>query len=309
MEEKRTAAMKKKLSLDEKIYQIIIYVCITLVLIITIVPLLYVVSMSFTSQQEILNNGGRYTLFPKHISFSGYEYLINGGWMGRAMFISVSRVGIGTFFTVLFTSIGAYVLARRRLPGRTGLIFMVLATILFGAGLVPSYLLISKLGLKNKFIVYILPTLVDPWSMLVIKQFMEQLPEELYEASRIDGANDPFVYIRIYMPLSMPVLAAIGLFTAVGHWNSWFDAFIYVQDSSLWPFQLVLRNVLNGLLQMTDMSKISSMSADKMMMMSKVNGDTLKMAAVIVGTVPILCVYPFLQKYFTKGVLVGSVKG
>ena len=296
----------KYLPADEKIYQCIIYVFVTLVLLITIVPLIYVVSMSLTSQQEIINNGGRYVMFPKQVSFSGYEYLINGGWMWNALFISFSRAIVGTGVTLLFTSLGAYVLSNVDLPGRTILVLMVLITVLFGVGLIPSYLLITSLKLKDNFLVYIIPAMVDTWSLLVLKQFMEQIPESLKESARIDGANDLQIYGLIYMPLSRPSLAAIGLFAAVGHWNSWFDAFIYVQKSTLWPFQLVLRNVLQGVLQMTDMSNFSS---EQLSLMNRVNGDSLKMAAVIVGTLPILCVYPFLQKHFTKGMLVGSVKG
>lgn len=298
---------RRKRPKDEIIYQCIAVTGVAFALVVTVIPLLYVVSMSVTSQDALMYNGGRYKLIPDEVSLSGYQWLIKGGWMPRALFISFSRTALGCLCALFFTSMGAYVLSRRELPFRKPLTFLVLLSVLFIPGLMPNYLTISKLNLTNTFWVYIIPSLVDTWCLLVLKQFMEQLPESLYEAAIVDGANDPIIYAKIYLPLSLPSLAAVGLFIAVAHWNSWFDAFIYITTrSDLWPFQLVLRNILQGVMAMTNSS---GMSSDQISQLAQVNGDSLKMAAVIVGTLPILCVYPFLQKYFTKGVLVGSVKG
>lgn len=299
---------KKKLSKDELTLQIICVSVISVLVVITVIPLAYVVAMSITSQAEIINNGGRFVLFPKEITGTAYKWLLDGGWVTRTMGISVLRAVIGTVTMLFFTSMSAYGLTRKGMPGRNLLILLVLITILFGSGLIPNYLLMVSLRLKDNFWVYIIPGLVDSWGLLIIKQNMEQLPESLDEAARLDGANDWQIYTRVVLPISTPVLAVIGLFGAVNHWNSWFDAMIYMGNSNLWPFQLVLRNVLQGVLAMNDISKLQ-MSTHAMSMAVQVNNEALKMAAVVIGTIPILCVYPFMQKYFTKGILTGSVKG
>ena len=303
----KTKQKRKKMSRDEIILQVICVHVVAILSIAIIVPVMYVVSMSLTSEAEILRNSGRFVLFPQQITFTAYTWLLDGGWVFRSMFISVLRAFVGTVTMLFFTSMAAYTLTRKGMPGRNIFIMLVLITILFGAGLIPNFLLITSLGLRNSFWVFIIPGLIDSWGLLIIKQNMEQLPESLDEAARLDGANDLQIYFRVVLPLSVPVLAVVALFSAVNHWNAWFDALIYIENSDLWPFQLVLRNVLTGIIAMRNVEL--GMPTHAMALAAQVNNEALKMAAVVVGTIPILCVYPFMQKFFTKGILTGSVKG
>jgi putative aldouronate transport system permease protein len=228
--------------------------------------------------------------------------------MQQALLVSVARTVVGVTLTLSITTIGAFCLSRKMLPGRRTFLLIILVTILVGGGLIPTYLLYRNLGLVNTFWVYIIPGLVDSWGLLVIKQFMEQQPLELEEAALMDGAGYMQILARVVVPLSTPVLAAIGLFEAVGAWNSWTDSLIYVANGKLWSFQYVLRNMLQGVL-VGFLNMNQQLDTASMDLATKTSAEALKMAAVIIGTVPILCVYPFLQKYFTKGMLTGSIKG
>ena len=301
--------MVKRRGTDEVVYQAICGVLIVSLVIACILPILYVVSMSLTSKDEVIRNSGRYVLFPGEYTFAAYQWLFNGGWIPNAMFISLARTVTGTAATLAVTSMGAFVLSRSELPGRRFFILVILVTILFPGGLIPNYLLIDSLKLKNNFLVFILPMLVDCWGLLVIKQFMEQLPDSLPEAAEIDGAGQFSIFTRVFIPLSKPVLAAIGLFTAVAHWNSWFDSLLYVSNDKLWPFQYVLRNILQGYLNIQASTGQAAQSAYVISLQNRTNSQSMQMAAVIIGTAPIIVVYPFLQKHFAKGMLTGSVKG
>ena len=172
----------------------------------------------------------------------------------------------------------------------------------FSGGMIPTFLLIKSLGLMNNFWVFVLPMTVSAYNLIILRNFFMQIPESLEEAAKLDGANDLVIYLRVYLPLSTASLATIALFYAIGHWNSWFDALLYINDQKLWPMQYILRQLISS----TSVSDISTAAAvsDK-----TPAAETVKMATIVVSTVPILCIYPFLQRYFVKGVLVGSVKG
>lgn len=294
-----------RMSWDERVYQIIIVTVVSLCVLMVIFPIYYVVAMSLTSQAQVIENGGKFVLFPDPVTFTGYSLIFSSEWVTNSMFISVARTITGTFSTLAFTTLGAFVLSRRELPGRKWLLLMVLMTLLFSGGLIPTFLLIKSLNLLNTFGVYIVPLLLDAWGLLIIKQFIENLPPGLDESARIDGASELQLLFRIILPLSFPVLAAIGLFQAVAAWNSWFDALIYVSNTKLWPFQMVLRNILLGHSLGPDHMQRVDMYASALL----VNQQSLQMSAVVVGTIPILLVYPFLQKHFTKGMLTGAIKG
>lgn len=244
-----------------------------------------------------------FVIIPEAPTLAAYERLVSSVLIWKALLISVLRSTLGPLLTLLFTMIGAYVLACKTLPGRSWLLFIVLATILFHGGLIPTYLVVQKLGLINSFWSMIIPLAVDSFGLLIIKIFIENLPDGLLDSAKIDGAGDVQLLYRIVVPLSAPALAAIGLFNVVNHWNSWFDALIYINEKSMYPLQMVLRNMLT----------IDNAANDQMNFMLKdsqrVSSESLKMATVVLGMIPIMCVYPFLQKHFIKGMYVGAIKG
>ena len=223
----------------------------------------------------------------------------------KGLGISAARVVVGTVTKMACTMILGYMVAQKELPGNKVLMGMVLITILYGGGTIPTFLTVSSLGLLNTFWAMILPGLVDSWSVLVFKQFFGNIPKDVLESAEIDGCSELQKFIRIVLPMSKPVLASLGLFAAVGHWNSWFDAAIYLSSNhDLYPLQLILRNLLTNANLGADLAEDLVGNVEEALQTST----SLRMVVVVVGTVPILCVYPFLQKYFTSGVYTGAVK-
>lgn len=285
----------------ERAYQVVIHLVVLAIMLSAVFPLVYVVGMSLTSQPELIRRN-YFVILPEEPTLASYERILSSVLVWQAMLISVLRSTIGPLLTLAMTVTGAFVLSRKTLPGRNLLLFFVLATILFHGGLIPSYLVIKQLGLLDSFWVYIVPLLVDTFGLLVIKLFIEALPEEITDAARIDGAGEVQMLTRIVIPLAAPALAAIGLFNVVLHWNSWFDALVYVTNRDLYPLQLVLRNLLESTSVTND--QMNGLLEDT----QRVSSESLKMATVLVAMIPVLCVYPFLQKHFVKGVYLGSVK-
>ena len=204
---------------------------------------------------------------------------------------------IGTFINLFFTTTMAYGLSRSNLIGKKPLLNMVLFTMVFGGGMIPLFLVVKGLGMYDTYAALILPGAISAYNMLIVRNFFMELPRELEEAASIDGCSDIGIFIKIALPLSLPCLATFGLFYAVGHWNNYFGALLYLEDSTKFPFQLVLRNIVMQTAEtQTDPNAL-------------IPEDTLKMAVIVIGTVPILIVYPFLQKHFAAGVMVGAVKG
>lgn len=264
--------------------------------VVMIFPFVYIVSLSFSSMQDFARNGLNF--IPSHPTLEGYQWLWGGGVIIPAFIISVVVTVASTALSLLLTTMMAYGLSRRRLPGGKFLLWIVLLTMLISPGLIPNYLLIQQLGLLNSLWALILPGAVTGFHIIVMRQFFMNIPQELIDCARIDGANEWQILWRVVLPLSRAVVAVIALFVAVGQWNSFFNAVIYLSDPTLYPLSMVVRTlVLQG-----------EMPADY-----QVNAApptiALQMAAVVVTTVPILLVYPFLQKHFTKGVLTGSIKG
>ncbi|WJH36709.1 carbohydrate ABC transporter permease [Paenibacillus sp. CC-CFT747] len=223
--------------------------------------------------------------------------------MYRAYGITVARVVMGTALNLLFTSMLAYGLSRKGMPGREWMITLIFLTMLFGGGLIPTYLLLKYLHLTDTFWVMIVPGLISAWNLLIMRNFFSQIPESLIESATIDGATPFTILARIVFPLSLPTFATIGLFYAVGHWNAWFDATIYINNPELLPVQVLLRRVV---LTMSS----QDLNADIMgALTNKPTPQSLRGAMIVLTTVPILFVYPFLQKHFIKGALTGSLKG
>jgi len=266
-----------------------------------IYPVLFVLGRSFMS--DIERAARPLALFPKTVSISAYEFIfMRGSYVRNAYMITISRTIIGSLSSLFFSSLFAYVLSRREYPLKTPLTLMVVFTMWFNGGLIPNFLLIKALGLNNNFLVYILPGLISAWNMLILRNFFKSIPETLYESARIDGANDWTIFLKIVLPLSTAALATIGLFYAVSQWNAWFDAMMYNSSRKLWTMQLFLREIVRNAQAMT-------LTDGSVLPEDMPPAESVQMATIVVTTVPILCLYPFLQKYFVKGVMVGSLKG
>lgn len=298
-----------KIHKGERAYQITISICVGVLSLISLIPLLYVLGLSITSEAEYAQSGGM-LLFPTHPTLQGYATILsNKGTFFNALGVSIFRTIVGTVLTLVFTIITGFVLSRTDMPGYKFFQYVVLITIFFGAGLIPNFLVVKQTGLLNTIGALIIPGLVDSWSALIFKQFFEDIPKSMEEASSLDGCSITRYLVSIALPMSLPVIATITLFTAVAHWNSWYDAMVYlINNPKLYPLSLIVANMFNSS-TVTLASGDSISQAMQQNQYSQVSPLSLKMALTVVLTVPILCVYPFLQKYFTKGVFIGAVKG
>ena len=284
---------------SENTYQFFVYFIVALLLVISIFPLVYVVGLSLTSELEYIKRGNL-MVFPYEPTLQGYkDILFRTNAYVKGLGISVSRVIVGTTTRMLCTMVLGYIVSRKDMPGNKAVMVMVLITILYNGGTIPTFLVVDQLELLNTFWAMIIPTLVDSWSVLVFKQFFTNIPGDVMEAADLDGASEFQKFVRVVLPMSKPVLASLGLFAAVAHWNSWYDASIYLSKRhDLYPLQLILRNMLTN----------ANLSTDTVGLEFTQMPVSLRMVVVVLGTVPILCVYPFLQKYFTAGVYTGAVK-
>ncbi|MDF2924217.1 MAG: transporter permease [Paenibacillaceae bacterium] len=285
-------------SKTDRIFDTINIFIMALVAIVTFFPIYYVFVVSFTDPTEYLTS--KFIIFPRNWSLASYEYLLGTKAFIRSLGNSGFLATVGTACSLAVTAALAYALSRRRLPGRRIFNVMILVTILFSPGIIPPYLLIRNLHLINNTWSLILPALASGWNVILMRSFFDSIPAELEESAALDGCNDITTFFKIILPLSLPSLAAFGLFYAVGFWNAYFSALLYLNDAAKWPIQVLLQNMLMNA-QSSDLAQSSINVAPPT--------ETLKMAAVVVATVPILCVYPFLQKHFAKGAMVGSVKG
>lgn len=222
--------------------------------------------------------------------------------------ISVFRTVIGTFLSIVATAIFAYGISKHELMGRNFYMVTCIVTMYFSGGLIPNYLLIRELGLMNSFWVMVIPGIISVWNMIIFRTFFKGIPPGLEESAHIDGSSNWGVFFRIVLPLSGPVIATLSLFTAVYHWNDWFAPSIYISNADLLPIQTKLQQILNANIMMEQMQNMDAAAQGRMSAMKAVTTKSLSMATMMVATVPILCVYPFVQKYFVKGVLIGSLK-
>jgi putative aldouronate transport system permease protein len=284
----------------ERFYQFVVCGLVGILSLMCLFPLIYVLGMSFTSEGEMIEKY-YFVIVPEHPTLSAYQFILRQQNFFNSLFISAARTALTTFLTVIFVLVAAYTLSEPRLPGRKYMLLFIIITMMIGGGLIPTYLLFAGLGLLNRFIVMVLPCLGYSYGILVIKTFIEEIPLEIHESADMDGAGDIMKLVRIIGPLTLPSLAAIALFTAVGQWNSWFDALVFIRNTALHPVSLVIRNLLTS---STAQETVTGQSI--LMRMAPM---TMKMAAVVVAMTPILCVYPFLQKYFIHGVFTGAVKG
>ncbi|HZG86644.1 carbohydrate ABC transporter permease [Paenibacillus sp.] len=288
-----------KLSLGDRTFNLVNFIALGIVSIVTIFPLYYVFVVSFTDPYEYLQK--KLVLFPENWSLASYRYLLSTEAFPNALGVSAFLALVGTLCSLAVTSSLAYALSRKRFRGRRVFLMLILFTILFSPGIIPNYMLIRELGLINSIWSVILASLSSGWFVILMKGFYDSIPEEMIEASSIDGCNEVAAFWRIVLPLSLPALAAFGLFYAVSYWNQYFNALLYLNDPGLWPIQVLLQNML--------IDASSSSLGDVDPLIQPPPNETLKMAAVVIAVVPILLVYPFLQKHFAKGAMVGSIKG
>lgn len=250
---------------------------------------------------------GGITFWPRQFTLENMQFVLQDPRILNAFGITVARTVAGTFLSILVTSIMAFALTRPELKYRNTYMTLALVTMYFAGGMIPTYILIRDLGLRDTFWVYILPGALNVWNMIIFRSFYMSLPKELVEAAMIDGANWYDIFFRIVLPVSLPVFATLALFTAVGQWNSWFDATLYVSNPHLMPIQNILNTILNSNTMREMMSKLPG-SAANAMRSSKVTSRSISMATMLVATVPVLAIYPFVQRFFVTGVMLGSLK-
>ena len=295
--------MKGKRTASEWVLDIFKVCFILLICIVCVYPFWNIFVVSINDGQDALR-GGLY-FWPRVFTLENYQEIFKRKEFIRAIGITVLRTLIGTPLVVLVNSMLAYVLSRGELVGKKFFTVMFIFTMYFSGGMVPYYLQLKNLGLLDHFIVYIVPTMLNVYYMILIRSYMYGIPESLMESAKLDGANDLLIYARIVLPLAKPVVMTIVLFAAISHWNAWFDSRLYTSSMSLKTLQLVLVEILN---QFQTSASGSATMAQRAQMMSGVTQKSVQMAAVMVATVPIICVYPFVQKYFVKGIMIGAVK-
>ncbi|MCM3175170.1 carbohydrate ABC transporter permease [Paenibacillus sp. MER 99-2] len=284
-----------------RVFDVLNYIMLGVLGLLTVLPFLYIIGNSFATEAEITERS--FFLIPKVFSLSAYEYIFSSSTMFRSIGVSIFITVVGTFVNLFFTLTMAYPLSRSDFWGRNMLMNMVIFSMLFGGGMIPTYLVIRGLGLLDSYWSLMLPGAISAFNLIVVKNFFQQMPPGLEEAARIDGCSDLGVLWRIVLPLSKPVIATFALFYAVGHWNNFFSALLYISDSTKWPLQVMLRQIV--LLSQASVGDMANMDPNFV----KPPEQSVKMAVIIVGTIPILLVYPFLQKHFAKGVMLGSIKG
>ena len=244
--------------------------------------------------------GGLYFL-PRKLSLASYQDILSRATFLHGVLITVLRTMIGTPLAVLVTTALAFVLSRKELLFKKQLNLFFIFTMYFGGGMVPYYMVLKSLGMLNNFIVFIFPNLVSVYNMILVKNYIEGMPAEIFESAKIDGANDLTVFFKMVIPLSKPIIMTIALFVAITHWNSWFDAYLFTNSQSLKTMQSILVEILNQY-QTSSANQAANQASQT------ITPDSIRMAATMVATIPIIMVYPFIQKYFVKGIMLGSVK-
>lgn len=286
-------------TLSGRVFALVNYTLLAVIALVTVLPFLHVVAGSFTTSAEMAVK--KFILFPTVWSFDAYKFIFSTNTIFRAMGVSVGITFFGTVFSMLITSLMAYGLSRRDLDGRRGIMFLVVFTMLFSGGLIPSFLVVRELGLIDSYLALIVPSTISAFNLIILKNFFQNIPDGLEESAKIDGCTDFGILFRIVLPLSMPAIATLSLFYAVTYWNTYLSAILYLNDSMKWPIQVLLRQIVVLASGMDYSSDLDSAVPPP--------DQTIKMAVIVVATLPILLVYPFLQKHFAKGAMLGSIKG
>ena len=294
---------KPALPVQDKIFYAITFVIMALLIIITGYPLLYILSSSFSSRAAVLS--GKVLLFPVDFSLEGYEAVFKNKDVLIGYRNTIFYTVAGTMINVFVTMLAGYAFARKGWVLKKTMTKLFMFTMLFSGGMVPTYLLIRSLGMLNTVWVMIIPGAMTIHNMIIARTFIENnIPYELFEAARIDGCDDFRYFIHIVLPLSAAILAVLTLYYAVGHWNSYFSALIYLNKRNMYPLQVFLREIL-----VLNQFSAEDIVDEELMQVKQGMADLLKYSLIVVSTAPILCMYPFIQRYFVKGVMIGSVKG
>ena len=297
---------KIKQSLGDRIIQGFIILVILALCLVIILPCINVLALSLNDGADAAK-GGVY-FFPRVFTLENFKQVFSDGSIMRAYKYTILRVVIGTLLTLIVTSLAAFALKEKDLPGVKVITILITFTMLFGGGMIPTYVQYKNLHLINNFWVYVVPSLVSVTYLLMMRAYFEGIPASLEESAKLDGCGYFGIYGRIILPLSKPVIAVIGLYIAVNHWNDWFSGAFYMTSNEKWPVQTVLQQMLARAMSASQ-KDITSVAQALVQGASTVTSDSLKMAAVVITTVPILLIYPFVQKYFASGIMIGAVKG
>lgn len=288
--------MMKRISRGDRIFLGVNYTLIFSMILVTLYPIILVVSSSLSLPEAVVR--GEVWLFPKGFTLDAYKAVVADKEIWGSYYNTVWYVVVGTSINIFMTVLMAYPLSRKLFKPRRIVMLLVTFTMFFSGGLIPHYLVVQKLGLVDTRWALVIPAAISTYNLILVRTFFENIPEELHEAAKIDGSSEGVSFLRIVLPLSKPILAVMVLYYAVAHWNSYFNALIYLNNSKLYPLQMILRKILIQL----DVSDMTNDTAGELI------GETVRYASIIVSTVPILCLYPFLQKYFVKGVMIGAIK-
>lgn len=294
--------MVYKRTLKDKAFDAFNILFMLFMIVITLYPFWYVITCSVSDSNYLVGDKGL-MLWPKGFDLASYEAVLKNPNIVSGYKNTLIIVVVGTFINLFMSSLGAFVLTRKHFAIKKVMMTMIIITMYFSGGLIPTYLLVYKyVGLGDTLWALMLPNAISTYNLIIMKTNFASIPDSLEEAARIDGANEIVTLFRIVLPLSLPILAVMALFYGVAHWNSWFNAMVYIRTPSKYPLQLILRTIL--LLNDTQSMSSGANAGDKYNI-----GEGIKYATIIVATVPILCVYPFIQKYFVKGMMIGAVKG
>lgn len=282
------------------LYDTVVYGLLLLMTLATLVPVLFVLGGSFASTKELLEKG--VVLFPTEFSMDGYKYIFSTSTFSHSLLVTVWITALGTAINLVMTILTAYPLSKSELRGQKPVMMLVVFSMIFSGGMIPTYLVVQSFGMLDTYWALVVPGAISAFNLIVVRNFFQELPEGLEESAKIDGYNDLRILIRIVLPLSMPVIATFALFYAVGHWNTYFNAILYINDSTKWPIQVLLRQIV-----ILSMGGIGDSNAFDVNFVPP--AQTVKLAAIVVATVPVLLIYPFLQRHFTQGMMLGAMKG
>ncbi|NHN29711.1 carbohydrate ABC transporter permease [Paenibacillus agricola] len=285
-------------SIGSRLFDIINYVVLLLFAMVTILPFIHIIAGSLTTAEGLLQNS--FVLIPTDFTLDAYRYIFSSDSIANSLLITVYITALGTLFNLVFTVLTAYPLARNPIMGKKLIMFLIVLTIVFRPGMIPNFIVVKSAGLLDSIWSLIIPSLISPFYLIITKNFFQQLPKELEESAKIDGYNDLQILFRIFLPLSKPMLATFSLFYAVANWNTFMPALLYINDSTKWPIQIMLRQIV---LLAAGGAGASDAAGEFAVPPS------VKMAVIVVATLPIMLVYMLLQKYFVSGLMVGSVKG
>ena len=294
-----------KTSKGRKLFMTFNYIFMIFFMASILYPFLNVLAISFSQGQDAAF--GQIHIMPRVFSTEAYKTIFENAQIFRAFRNSVSRTIIGTITGLSFTAGLAYILSKKNLVGRRYYIFIFVLTMYLSGGMIPNFILMTNLGLIDNFLVYIIPQLLNVWNMMVMRAYFEEIPDSLTEAAEINGANGFQIFTRIILPVSKPVLATVALFIAVSQWNSWYDTYVYTSFNNLLTLQGLLIKILMESQADILANDLSAMDIEQRM--QQATPETIKMATIIISTLPIVMVYPYLQKHFVKGIMVGAVKG